>query len=225
MKTLKNYQKCLKYRFLSCLFQTQVSDYTVRGAVRAAVIPCVSTAGLHCKDVSCRSDNSSTEVWVSAACRDLLTVSGSFFFWTSTFFVSLYPLSLEASDREALGFFSFFLWGSCTMLWRWRLCFMVNFFPQPTCVQTQGRNSSWKEPMWLSRLNTVVNDLPQPWWGHRRTTRVSAWTRWCCWRNQESRNTLLHWSHLRIRLWEEKWDVRSSQDFVMVVRWDQPKLP
>lgn len=91
------------------MLQIQGLDYTVRGAVRAVVSLCVSTAGLHCKDVSCRRDTSSTEVWVSASCRDLLTVLGSLFFLTSIFFVSLYPLSLEASDREALDFFSFFL--------------------------------------------------------------------------------------------------------------------
>lgn len=85
------------------MLQIQGLDYTVRGAVRAVVSLCVSTAGLHCKDVSCRRDTSSTEVWVSASCRDLLTVLGSLFF------VSLYPLSLEASDREALDLFSFFL--------------------------------------------------------------------------------------------------------------------
>lgn len=130
------YQNCKLYIPVMLMMQTQVLDYTVRGAVRAAVSPCVSTAGLHCKDVSWRRDTSSTEVRGPVSCTDPLTASGSLFFLTSTVFVSLYPLSLEASDREALDFFSFFLWGSCTMLWRWRLCFMVNFLPQPTWVQT-----------------------------------------------------------------------------------------
>lgn len=91
------------------MVQPPVLVYTVRGAIRAAVSPCVSTAGLHCKDVSCRRDTSSTEARGSVSCPDPLTVPGSRFFVTSTAFVSLYPLSLEASDREALGIFSFFL--------------------------------------------------------------------------------------------------------------------
>lgn len=71
------------------MLQIQGLDYTVRGAVRAVVSLCVSTAGLHCKDVSCRRDTSSTEVWVSASCRDLLSVLGSLSFLTSIFLVSL----------------------------------------------------------------------------------------------------------------------------------------
>lgn len=70
------------------MLQIQGLDYTVRGAVRAVVSLCVSTAGLHCKDVSCRRDTSSTEVWVSASCRDLSAL-GSFSFLTSIFLVSL----------------------------------------------------------------------------------------------------------------------------------------
>lgn len=128
--------KILKIKTVNYTLQPRVLDYTVRGAVRAAVSACVSTAGLHCKDVSCRRDTSSTEVRGSVSGTDPLAGSGSLFFLTSTFFVSLYPLSLEARDREALDFFSFFLWGSCTMLWRWRLWFMVNFLPQPMWVQT-----------------------------------------------------------------------------------------
>ncbi|TNN34599.1 Coiled-coil domain-containing protein 130 [Liparis tanakae] len=178
--------------------------YTASGAARARASPWGSPAEPPSRDVSCRRDTSSTEPGGSASPPPTGSASSSSGvagrrrrFPAAAFFPSPKPLSLEASDLLGRGLASRLRSGSWATLWRRRLCFMAKVLPQPACAQAKGRSSSWKEPTWLCRLNGVVKERSQPARGQRSTTRVSAWTRRCCRRNQASRNTLSHRSQRR----------------------------
>ena len=78
--------------------------------------------------------------------------------WPCVLLGGRYTLSVEARLRFSLDGLTlvFFLSGSHTPACLLRLCFMAKVLPQPACLHTKGRRSSWKERIWLRRVNTVV---------------------------------------------------------------------